>query len=207
MTKLNLDPDRYFDPDPAQKSIAGQLYKSVAKLPLICPHGHVDPRLFADPAATFGSPADLLIIPDHYVFRMLYSQGILLESLGIPRLDGGKVETDHRKIWQLFADHFYLFRGTPTGMWLNHELSAVFGVTEKLTSENAQEIYDHIDAKLKLREFKPRALFEQFSIEVLATTDAATDTLEHHKAIHDSGWNGRIIPTFRPDGVINMDTP
>ncbi len=207
MSKLMLSPDRYFDPDPAQKSIAGKLYDSVADLPLICPHGHVDPRLFADPNATFGSPAELLIIPDHYVFRMLYSQGISLESLGIPRLDGSKVETDHRKIWQVFANNFYLFRGTPTGMWLNHELSEVFSVTEKLTSANAQEIYGHIDAKLKLPEFKPRALFEKFNIEVLATTDAATDTLEHHKAIRDFGWNGRIIPTFRPDGVINIDTP
>jgi len=134
MTKLLMLPrDRYFDPDPAQKQIALQLYGATAKLPLICPHGHVDPRVFADPDYQFGTPTDLLIIPDHYVFRMLYSQGIPLEQLGISPRDGGAVERDHRRIWQTFADHYHLFRGTPTGMWLTHELHDVFGVREKLT--------------------------------------------------------------------------
>jgi glucuronate isomerase len=122
-----MNPDRYFDPDPTQRAIARELYDTVAALPLICPHGHVDPRMFADPDYAFGSPVDLLIIPDHYVFRMLYSQGITLEALGVPRRDGGEVETDHRQIWQTFADHFYLFRGTPTGVWFNDELSNIFG--------------------------------------------------------------------------------
>ena len=114
-----MNPDRFFDPDPTQRALARELYETVAALPLICPHGHVDPRLFADPAYSFGSPVDLLIIPDHYVFRMLYSQGVALEALGIPRRDGVAVETDHRKIWQTFADHDYLFRGTPTGVWFD----------------------------------------------------------------------------------------
>src|SRR5579859_620882 len=131
---LNSRETRYLSADPAQRDLALQLYQRVAALPLICPHGHVDPRLFADPGFSLGSPAVLLIIPDHYVFRMLYSQGISLESLGIPRTDGGPVETDHRKIWQTFADHFYLFRGTPTGVWLTDELRDVFGIEEKLNS-------------------------------------------------------------------------
>src|SRR5512140_675887 len=114
----SLDADRYFSPDPATREIARQLYEQVARLPLVCPHGHVDPRMFADADYDFGTPVDLLIIPDHYVFRMLYSMGIPLEQLGVPRVDGGSVETDHRKIWQTFAEHFYLFRGTPTGIWL-----------------------------------------------------------------------------------------
>lgn len=206
-TKITLPADRYFDTDPAQKEIAIALYNQVKDKPLVCPHGHVDPAMFADPNYSFGSPADLLLIPDHYIFRMLYSQGIPLENLGVPRIDGGKVETDHRKIWQLFADHFYLFRGTPTGMWLAHELKEVFGVEDKLTSANAQEIYDHLAAQLTKPEFRPRAMFDRFNIEVLATTDAASDTLEHHKAIRESGWGGRIVPTFRPDGVVNIDRP
>jgi len=206
MPKISLPDDRYFDPDPRQKEIARHLYDRVKNLPLICPHGHVDPRMFSDPRYSFGSPADLLIIPDHYVFRMLYSQGIPLEKLGIPRRDGVEVERDHRKIWQTFADHFYLFRGTPTGVWLAHELVSVFGVEEKLTGESAQRIYDQIAAKLTTPEFRPRALFERFNIEVLSTTDAATDSLEHHRAIRASGWRARIIPTFRPDAVVNIDT-
>jgi len=205
---LALHPDRTFSPDPAQRAIARDLYSSVAKLPLICPHGHVDPRTLADPNYSFGSPAELFIIPDHYVFRMLYSQGVSMEALGVPSAQADvKVEGDHRRIWQTFADHFHLFRATPTGYWINQELVEVFGVDEKLTSESAMRIYEHIENCLKKAEFRPRALFERFNIESLATTDAATDTLEHHAALRNSGWPGKVIPTFRPDAVVNLDMP
>jgi glucuronate isomerase len=210
---MNMNPNRYFDPDPTQRALARELYDSVAARPLICPHGHVDPRLFADPDYSFGSPVDLLIIPDHYVFRMLYSQGIALEALGVPPSpptplpDGERGEVDHRQIWQTFADHFHLFRGTPTGVWFNDELSNIFGVEEKLNSASAQRIYDAIAAKLATPEFRPRAMFERFNIEVLCTTDAATDPLTHHQTINASGWKGNIRPTFRPDGVVNIDAP
>jgi len=203
----HLHEDRYFNPDPAQRSIATELYRSVANLPIISPHGHVDPRLLADENASLGTPADLFIIPDHYVFRMLYSQGILLEDLGVPRMNGNPVEKDHRRIWQIFADHFYLFRGTPTGVWIAYELSSVFGVNEKLTGETSQRIYDQIEAKLKSPEFRPRALFKRFNIEVLCTTDAATDPLPHHQVIRKSNWNGNVRPTFRPDAVTNLLHP
>jgi len=197
---------RYLDPQ--HQTITLDLYTEVKNLPLICPHGHVDPRLFSLSDYHFGTPVDLLIIPDHYVFRMLYSQGIRLEALGIQPLDGSAVddcpvETDHRKIWQTFADNFYLFRGTPTGMWLQDELIDLFNIDQKLNSANAQGIYDQIVDKLAQAEFKPRKLYEKFNIEVLCTTDAATDTLHHHQAIRDSGWTGRICPTFRPDNVVN----
>lgn len=201
---LNLAEDRFFGPDSAQKAVAQSLYETAADLPLVCPHGHVDPRLFSDPDYTFGSPVDLLLIPDHYVFRMLYSQGITLEEFGVPRRDGAPVEQDHRKIWQLFADHYYLFHGTPTGVWLDHEFYEVFGIRQKLTSETAQDIYDQIAAALESPEMKPRRLFERFNIEVLCTTDAATDTLDHHQAINASGWDATIRPTFRPDTVVNL---
>jgi glucuronate isomerase len=205
--KWHLPEDRYLGLDPAQRRIARELYDMVAGLPIISPHGHVDPRLFVDDDASFGTPADLLIIPDHYVFRMLYSQGIPLESLGVPRLDGGPVEDDHRKIWQIFADNFYLFRGTPTGAWLAYELHFVFGVEEKLTGATAQGIYDQIEAQLATPAFRPRALFDRFNIEVLCTTGTAADSLIYHQAIRDSGWAGDVRPTFRPDAVVNLDTP
>jgi len=187
--------------------MAHALYEKVAHMPLICPHGHVDPRLFADEQYRFGSPVDLLIIPDHYIFRMLYSQGIPLEKLGIPRADGGTTETDHRVIWQLVCEHWYLFRGTPTGIWIRDELRDVFGITDKLNGDNASAIYDAIEAKLAHPDFSPRRLFDRFNIEVLATTDSATDTLRYHQKIAESGWNGRVIPTFRPDAVVNMERP
>jgi len=218
MTKISLNPDRYFSADIATREVACKLYDDVASLPLLCPHGHVDPRLFADPNVTFGSPADLFIIPDHYVTRMLYSQGIPLESLGLSpspigsptgvlrkgdRGEGG----DHRRIWRLFCENFHLFRGTPSGIWLREELASVFGVDEKPDSSNADRLFDLIAEKLASPDFSPRKLFERFKIEALCTTDAATDTLEHHQAIRQSGWSGRILPTFRPDGVVNLDAP
>ena len=204
---LTRPADRYFDPDPAQKRVAMEIYAKTANLPLICPHGHVDPRVFADPDYDFGTPTDLLIIPDHYVFRMLYSQGIPLEQLGIPPRDGSAGERDHKRVWQTFAENYYLFRGTPTGMWLDDELYGVFGVREKLTGESAPRIYDQIVEKLTQPEFRPRALFERFNIEALTTTDPATSTLAHHAAIRASGWQGRVLPTFRPDAVVNLDAP
>ncbi len=202
---MSID-DRYFSPNPAQRAIARELYAGAKDLPLICPHGHVDPRLLADPDYDFGTPVDLLIIPDHYIFRMLYSQGIPLEALGIPRRDGGEVEQDHRKIWQIVCDHWYLFRGTPTGVWLRDELRDVFEIDDKIESRSAGTIYNALVDRLAQPEFRPRALFERFNIEALATTDAATDTLEYHQAIRASGWTGRIVPTFRPDAVVNVDS-
>ncbi len=205
--RLHLSEDRYFGPDPKQREIAQHLYAQVAGLPLICPHGHIDPRMFVDPDYDLGSPTQLLIIPDHYVFRMLYSQGIPLEKLGVSRRDGGPVETDHRRIWQLFAENFFLFRGTPTGLWLTDELASIFGVTTRLTGETAQMIYDQVAAQLATPEFRPRQLFERFNIEVLATTDSAIDPLPHHQGLRASGWKGRVIPCFRPDSVFQIDAP
>ncbi len=200
-----LSPDRYFSPEPQQRALARELHAGVAGLPLICPHGHVNPSMFSEPEFRFGTPVDLLITPDHYVLRTLYAQGVPLEALGVPRRDGAPAENDHRRIWQTFAENFYLFRGTPSGVWLAHELIEIFGVREKLTGESAQRVYDHLVDRLSSAEYNPRRLYEQFNIEVLATTDEAADPLAHHRAIQDSGWRARIIPTFRPDAVINLE--
>jgi glucuronate isomerase len=201
-----LAADRYFSPIPSVRSVARTLYDEFSSLPLVCPHGHVDPKLLALDEQ-FPDPSTLIVIPDHYIVRMLYSQGVPMEALGIPRLDGGAVETDPREIWRRFADHFHLFRGTPSGAWLAHELEGVFGIEEPLASASAMRIYDHIDACLRRPEFRPRALFERFNIEVLCTTDTATDTLEHHKQIRESGWKGVVRPTFRPDLAVNIRHP
>ncbi len=203
MSKLILDENRFFDPQPMVRKIARELYEDVKTLSIVSPHGHCEPAWFSK-NEPFPDPTELIIIPDHYVFRMLYSQGVSLESLGIPTVDGAPVEKDHRKIWQIFGDHFYLFAGAPTGIWLNHEFSTVFGIEEKLTGESAMHIYDQINEKLRSPEFRPRAMFDRFNIEVLTTTDAAESTLEHHKKIKASGWNGNVIPCFRPDGVTDL---
>lgn len=205
MTTAALHPDRYFDPEPTVRALARELYAPIAALPIISPHGHVDPTLLADEHATLGTPADLFIIPDHYVFRMLYAQGVPLEAVGVRPSDDGWVETDHRKIWQIFADHFHLFRGTPTGAWIKEELVTIFDITQPLNGETAQLIYDQLAEKLTQPAYKPRALFERFNVEVLCTTDAATDTLPHHQSLRSSGWTGNVRPTFRPDSVVNLD--
>ncbi|HEU0055344.1 MAG TPA: glucuronate isomerase [Longimicrobium sp.] len=203
---LHPHPDRFFDPEPGVRRLARELYEGVRALPLVCPHGHVEPRLLAEDEP-FPEPAALLIIPDHYIFRMLYSRGVPLESLGIPSVDGTEVEGDPRKIWRTFAEHRHLFRGTPTGAWLDHVLHDLFGVRVRLSGQTAAYVYDQVAERLGSPEFRPRALFERFNIEVLTTTDGAADSLEHHAAIRASGWGGRVIPCFRPDAVFRITSP
>jgi glucuronate isomerase len=201
-----LHEDRYFDPDPSIRRVARALYHETRPLPLVCPHGHAEPRLLAD-NDRFPEPTALILIPDHYIFRMLYSRGVPMEALGVPTRDGTAVERDPRKIWQLFGKHYHLFRGTPTGLWLDAQLSDVFGVRDKLTAASAQAIYDQILSELAKPGFRPRSLFDRFNIEVLATTDKASDTLAHHAKIRDSGWDGRVVPTFRPDAAFRIASP
>jgi glucuronate isomerase len=203
---LILSDDRYFSSDPRQREFARRLYEKVKDMPLICPHGHIDPKMLAE-NRPFADPAKLLVIPDHYLFRMLYSQGISMENLGVPRIDGGFTETDSRKIWQIVGDHFYLFRGTPTGMWLKHELKEVLGINIRLDGETAMEIYEAVADSLKKPENLPRAMFERFNIEALSTTDEPDDPLVFHQKIRESGWSARVIPTFRPDKVTDLSNP
>ncbi len=206
MSNFELHPDRFFDPDPVIRNYARTIFDLIKSMPIISPHGHVDPQIFVDDKP-FENPTKLFITPDHYLFRMLYSQGIPMEALGIPAVNGTKVETDPRKIWKLFAENYYLFLGTPSGVWLDHEFSEVFGIKEKLNGSNAEKIYDELNEKINSPEFRPRKLFDRFNIEVLSTTDASTDTLSHHKKIKESGWNGKVIPCFRPDGVTDISNP
>lgn len=200
-----LDPDRCFSPEPRQRAEARALYDGVRDLPLVCPHGHVDVRLLADPEARFGSPAELLVIPDHYVLRLLYSQGVPLEDLGVPRLRGAGRQDDHRRVWRQFCAHFHLFRGTPSGLWLRDELESVFGLPDKPGAANADALYDALAEKLARPEFAPRALFRRFGVEVLCTTDAATDALNAHRALQAEGFDVR--PTFRPDRLLDLASP
>ena len=201
-----LHPDRLFPADPTTRAIARRLYETVASLPILSPHGHTDPAWFAEDLP-FPDPARLFIVPDHYVHRMLYSQGIAPETLGIPRLDGGPVETDPRVIWRRFASNFHLYRGTPSWLWLNHAFTTVFGITERPSADSADRLYDLIAESLERPEFRPRALYERFNIEVLATTESPLDDLRHHKAIRASGWKGRVITAYRPDPVVDPDYP
>jgi len=192
-----LNPDRFFDSDPAVRRVARALYEETRGLPIVSPHGHVDPRILAE-NTPFPNPASLIVQPDHYILRLLYANGVPLEDL----LNG-----DPRLIWQLFAKHYYLFRGTPSGAWLDYELYELFAIGYRLSGDTAERVYDEIVEKLAGPEFRPRALFERFNIEVLATTDAASDNLEHHCAIRESGWKGRVIPTFRPDAQFKISSP
>ncbi len=194
-----LSPHRLFPADPATRAIAERLYASIASLPIISPHGHTDPRWFAE-NQPFPNPSALLIQPDHYIFRMLYSQGISLDSLGL-----GKQEVDPRQVWRIFAENYDLFRGTPTRLWLDHTFETLFGFTERLSAGNADAVYNVIAKALQTPAFLPRALFTRFNIEVLSTTDAAVDPLTAHQHIRASGWPGRVIPTFRPDAVIDIE--
>ncbi|NBN64958.1 glucuronate isomerase [Pannonibacter tanglangensis] len=201
-----LNPDRLFPPDLEGRVIARDLYEEIRGLPIISPHGHTDPRWFAEDAP-FPDPARLFVTPDHYVFRMLCSQGIPLASLGVPRADGGWTEADGRRIWRLFAANYHLFRGTPSRLWIDQALGDVFGVTQRLSADTADAIHDQVADCLSRPEYRPRALFERFNIETLATTEGALDDLRWHRMIRDSGWAGRVITTYRPDQVVDPDMP
>ena len=207
--KWNLPEDRYFDTDPQQKKAAIRIYETIKDLPIVSPHGHVDPQLFTTNSQGFGTPTDLLIIPDHYVFRQFYSQGLKMEDFGIPYADhsANGIEQNPRKIWQLFCDNYSLLRGTASYAWLAYEFKFIFDINEIPDSTNAQNIYDELQEKLNAPEYQPRSLFKRMNIEVLSTTDAAADSLSYHKEIRESGWDGRIIPAFRPDAAININAP
>ena len=197
-------PDRLFPADPGLREIARSLYAQVRSLPIVSPHGHTDPSWFAlnEP---FPDAVDLLIKPDHYIFRMLYSRGVPLEQLGIARKDGAAVESDSRKIWKTFAAHYHLFAVTPSHIWMNHVFADVFGLDVPLNEDSADDYFDHINECLARPEFLPRALFERFNIEVIATTESPLDSLEWHQRLGEDDWNGRVITTYRPDTVVDPE--
>ena len=200
---LVLDEDRLLPSDPAQRSIARTLYRSVADLPIVSPHGHTDPRWFATDEP-WRNATQLLLAPDHYLFRMLFSQGVALEALGVPSRAGASA-IDPREAWRTFAAHYHLFRGTPSRLWLDHAFATVFGLDVRLDASTADHYYDRIGEQLATPGFRPRALFDRFGIEVLATTEGAEADLSSHHAIRASGWKGRVVTTYRPDGVIDVE--
>jgi glucuronate isomerase len=192
--------DRLFPADPATGSVARALYAHIKPLPIVSPHGHTQAQWFVN-NTPFPNPATLFVQPDHYVYRMLYSQGVSLEDLEI-----GRPEVNNpRKVWHIFAKHYFLFRGTPTRMWLDYAFQELFGLEQRLSEKTADLYYDTISERLTTPEFLPRALFERFKIEVLSTTDSPIDSLADHQAIRDSGWKARILPAFRPDPVVDPE--
>ena len=201
-----LHPDRLLPADPGVRQIARTLYERTKALPIVSPHGHCDPTAFAEDKA-LDSLATELVTKDHYILRMLYSQGVPMEALGVQPLDGGPATTDGRQIWRELAARTALFWGTPSKLWLDHTLQEVFGVDEPLDAKNADVLYDQISARLTQEDFRPRALFDRFGIEFLATTDGALDPLASHAQLRRSGWAGRVVPTFRPDDVVDPDRP
>jgi len=205
-TPLSLHPDRALPTDPAVRAVARTIYEQTRSLPLICMHGHVDAGVLAD-NADLGDPAQLLITPDHYVTRMLVSQGIPAERLGVPRRDGAAVESDPRAIWRLFCENWHLFRGTPSRYWLEHELFELFGVRVHPSAECADAIYDQVDAWLHEPAHRPQQLLGAFGIELISTTDPATSDLRHHERLRNQGLGHTVVPTFRPDAVVHLDRP
>ena len=205
-TNMLIDENRLFPADLATRGITKELYKGVKDLPIISPHGHTDPRWFAQ-NSNFDNATKLLLIPDHYVFRMLYSQGIKLEQLGIPRVDGGETSQDYRVIWRLFAKHYNLFLGTPSRMWLDYVFHYVFNINQELNEASADFYYDTINQQLATPAFKPRALLDTFNIEFIATTEGAIDKLVHHEALKGTGYEERVVTSFRPDDVIDPEHP
>lgn len=204
--RLTLDPNRAFPADPGTREIAVRIYEHVKDLPIISMHGHVEAQAFAE-NTPFPDPAQLLIVPDHYVFRMLASQGVNLDDLGVPRQDGGAVETDSRAIWKRFCENWKLYRGTPSRFWIEHELVEVFGVDLVPSAETADAIYDQIASVIGEEDFTPQGLLDRFDIEIISTTDPASSDLEFHRQIREQGLGHRVVPTFRPDAALTLTGP
>lgn len=201
-----LHPDRALPADPGTRAVAREIYERTRELPIVSMHGHVDAALLAADEP-FGNPAELFVIPDHYLVRMLVSQGVPHDALGVPRHDGEPVETDPRAIWRTFCAHWHLFRGTPTRYWMEHVLAEVFGASAPPSDTSADALYDEIAARLATPEFRPLALVDRFDLEIIATTDAATAPLGDHAELARRGWGERIVPTFRPDALLHVDRP
>lgn len=191
--KSKLVPNRLLPAEPAVRAVAEALYEKVANLPIVSPHGHVDPQLLLK-NEPFSNPAELFIYFDHYVTRILHSAGFSLDDLG-----KGK-QLDPRKAWAILCSNWNLFAGTSSGYWLTHEFATLFGINETPSAANADELYDLISTELLEARMLPRALFEKFKIEFLATTDDPCDDLSAHAALAaDPNFKGRVVPTFRPD--------
>src|SRR5687768_217749 len=200
---LQLNENRLFPAEPGARGVAQRLYREIADLPIISPHGHTDPQWFAG-NESFTNATELLLAPDHYLYRMLYSQGVDLAALGVASRSGPS-PADPRAAWRMFAERFHLFRGTPSALWLNFVFVQVFGLKVRLAADTADYYFNVIGEQLAQPEFRPRRLFERFNIEVLATTESPVDTLDAHRAIADSGWSGRVITAYRPDAVIDPE--
>ncbi|MEU4679072.1 glucuronate isomerase [Micromonospora sp. NPDC023737] len=206
MAQLRLHPDRALPAGDDVRAVARRIYHSTRELPLLCMHGHVDAAVLADDER-FSDPAHLLVVPDHYVTRMLVSQGVTLDQLGVPRLDGTVAETDPRAIWRLFCAHWHLFRGTPSRYWLEHEIAEVLKLDLTPGPDTADELYNLIDARLSEPGLRPRTLLDTFNIELMATTDSATSPLHDHARLREAGLGERVVPTFRPDALTHVGHP
>jgi glucuronate isomerase len=190
-------PDRLFPAEPSMRSITRKLYDAVKDLPIISPHGHVDPQMLVE-NQPFSDPAYLFVTPDHYVTRLLHASGVSLKDLGVGR--GRLPEADARQVWRQLCGNWHVYRGTPVRFWLESELAEIFEISLRPSAETADEIYDQIAERLGQDAYRPRALFERFGITVLATTDDPCDDLSAHAALaEDPSWPHRVIPTFRPD--------
>ena len=202
---LRLHPDRLLPPEPGVRAIARRLYEAVRDLPILSPHGHVDPRLLLHDEP-FADPASLLVTPDHYVTRLLHASGVPLDALGVGR--GQLAEAEAREVWRLLCSHWDVYRGTPVRYWLEAELAEIFEVSVRPSAQTADAIYDQVADRLAKDGYRPRALHDRFRIQVLATTDDPCDDLSAHAALAaDPTWSGRVIPTFRPDRYLEPGQP
>jgi glucuronate isomerase len=200
-----VHPDRLLPSEPAVRDIARRLYAAVRQLPIVSPHGHVDPRILLDDAP-FTDPASLFIQPDHYVTRLLHAGGVSLDRLGVGK--GPLPEERAREVWRLLCGNWHLLRGTPVRYWFDSELSEIFDVQERPSADNADALYDQIAEQLAAPDHRPRALLRRFGIEVLATTDDPSDDLEVHAQLADDPEIGtRVVPTFRPDRYLEPGAP
>ena len=179
-----------------QNDTAKHLYHTYAKdLPIIDYHCHLNPAWIAEDHR-FSDLGELLLAGDHYKWRAMRSFGIDEECV--------TGSASWREKFRAFAKTLTYCIGNPLYHWTHLELKRYFGIDEILTEKNADEIFDKCSALLATEGYSAKGLIARSGVEVVCTTDDPIDTLEHHKAIRESGFATKVLPTYRPDKAVNI---
>lgn len=184
-----------------QTETAQKLYhEHAAKMPIIDYHCHLIPKMVADDHK-FLSITEIWLGGDHYKWRAMRSNGVE------EKYCTGKDTSDWEKFQKWAETVPYTFRN-PLYHWTHLELKTAFGIDKLLNPETAKEIFDECNDKLRNDpNMTARGLMRRYNVETVCTTDDPADTLEYHKQVKESGFEVKMLPTWRPDKAMAVDKP
>ena len=178
---------------------AQELYHGhAARLPIIDYHCHLDPQMVADDHR-FRSITELWLGGDHYKWRALRANGV-----DEYYVTGGASDWEKFEKWAETVP--YTLRN-PLYHWTHLELKTAFGISKLLNPQTAREIYEECNEKLGTPGFSARGLMRRYRVETVCTTDDPADRLEYHAAVRESGFEIKVLPTWRPDKAMAVEDP